>query len=246
MQLRARIELVLDAARALGHIDADRANPARWRGHLDKLLPKQRVQPRHHPAMPYADLPDFMDKLRRDPNIATKALQFLILTGVRTNEAIGATWDEIDLDGKLWVVPGKRMKMGLEHRVPLGDAAIDLLRAQLAKRRGKQAHVFPGVRPSGPLSNGALVAAMRRLGASEYTVHGFRSSFRDWAADHGVDFDVAEAALAHKTGNSTAKAYLRSTMIARRRGVMEDWNVFLTGETAAAKVVPFKGTRRSN
>lgn len=128
------------------------------------------------------------------------------------------------------------MKMKREHRVPLSDAAIDILRGQFEMRPPKQRYAFPGAKPGKPLSNMALAMTMRRLGVHEYTVHGFRSSFRDWAADHGVVFDVAEACLAHSVGNAVTQAYLRSTMVARRRTVMADWAAFVTGEAAAAKV----------
>jgi integrase len=240
------VERVLDAARARGHIDADRANPARWRGHLDHLLPnpKKVGGHGHHAAMPYADVPAFVAKLRGATGSVVKALEFLILTAARSVEVIGATWDEIDLDAKRWTVPGERMKMGKPHDVPLSDAAVELLREQLATRRPKQAHVFPGLRPGKPLSDPALAKRMGRMGADAYTVHGFRSAFRNWAGDSGVDFEIAEACLAHADGNSVTRAYLRSSMVARRRKVMSDWAAFLASEGAGATaVVPFKGKR---
>jgi integrase len=244
-RLRGRIETVLDSARALGHIDADRANPARWRGHLDHLLPNpNKIGERgHHAAMPYRDVPAFVAKLRSSSGSAAKALVLAILCASRSSEVFGMTWDEVDLDAKLWVAPGERMKMGVEHHVPLSDAAFDLLRGQLAARRPKQAHVFPGARPQKPLSNMALAMTMRRLGAGQYTVHGFRSSFRDWAADRGVEFDVAEQCLAHAVGSSVTRAYLRTTMIERRRKVMADWATFLAGESEQATVVSFGDKR---
>jgi integrase len=244
-RLRGRIESVLDSARALGHIDADRANPARWRGHLDHLLPNpNKIGERgHHAAMPYRDVPAFVAKLRSSSGSAAKALGLAILCASRSSEVFGMTWDEVDLDAKLWVAPGERMKMGVEHHVPLSDAAFDLLRGQLAARRPKQAHVFPGARPQKPLSNMALAMTMRRLGAGQYTVHGFRSSFRDWAADRGVEFDVAEQCLAHAVGSSVTRAYLRTTMIERRRKVMADWATFLAGESEQATVVSFGDKR---
>jgi integrase len=194
--------------------------------------------------MPYADVPAFIAKLRGASGSVVKALEFLILTAARSVEVIGATWDEIDLDAKRWTVPGERMKMGKPHDVPLSDAAVELLREQLATRRPKPAHVFPGLRPGKLLSDPALAKRMGRMGGDAYTLHGFRSAFRDWAGDNGVDFDVAETCLAHTVGNSVTRAYLRTTMLERRRKVMADWALFLTDEGAdATVVVPFKGKR---
>jgi integrase len=244
-RLRGRIETVLDAARALGHIDENRANPARWRGHLDKLLPKrQRLTRGHHAAMPYADVPPFMAKLKETPGEAAKALQLVILTAARSGEVFGMQWDEIDLDARLWTAPAERMKAQREHHVPLSDAALDIVRSQAAARRGKHSYVFPGKSARAPLSNMALAMTMRRLGAGDYTVHGFRSAFRDWAAECGVDDTVAEQCLAHKIGTAVTRAYLRTTVLERRRKVMADWAAFLAGEGETATVVPFKGKRR--
>jgi hypothetical protein len=154
--------------------------------------------------------------------IAVNALMLAILTAVRSNEVIGMTWDEIgDLNAKQWAIPAERMKKThVEHVVPLSDAAVAILREQEATRSPKQPYVFPGARPGKPLSDAALAQTLRRLGGSEYTVHGFRSTFRDWAGDHGVEFEVAEACLAHTVGNKVTRAYLRTTMVARRRAAM--------------------------
>jgi integrase len=227
-RLRGMIERVLDAARARGHIDPDRANPARWRGHLDHLLPNPDKigEHGHRAAMPYADVPAFMAKLKDAEGIAVKALMPTILTAARTSEVLSMTWEEVDLDAKRWTVPGERMKMGVQHDVPLSDAAVDLLRDQLAAHLPKKTHVFPGRSPGKRLSDPALAQTMRRMGGGEYTVHRFRSAFRDWGADHGVEFEVAEACLAHAVGNSATRAYLRTTMVARRRKVMADWASF--------------------
>jgi integrase len=265
---RGRIEAVLAAAQALGHIHADKANPARWRGHLDKLLsnPKKTGKPRcNHPAMPYADLPAFMAKLKATPAEAAKALQFVILTGARSGEVFGATWDEMALDrpangaaaqwgGPTWTVPARRMKMGRQHPVPLSDAAVAIVGDQLAHRGPKQAYVFESpvaqggkIHRSGahqPLSNMALAMLMRRLGVGCFTVHGFRSAFRSWCADTGVPFEVAEACLAHAPGNSVVQAYMRSNMLERRRPVMSSWASFVTGESEAAKVAPISAAKR--
>jgi integrase len=195
--------------------------------------------------MPYVEAPAFMAKLKDAPGAAAKALMFIILTAARSGEVYGATWDEIDLDAKRWTIPKERMKKAAaEHVIPLSDSAVAILRDQDAAR-GKNQFVFPSPRPRRPLSGVAMPLVMRRMGVDEYTVHGFRSAFRDWAADHGVDFEVAEACLSHTIGNQVTQAYLRSTMVARRRGVMADWAAFLTDETTTGTVIPLKGGRRS-
>jgi integrase len=262
VRLRGMIEKVFAFAQAEGHIEDDRVNPAIWSRLKDGLpdpdkLATQLGHRRNRPAMPYADVPAFMAKLKGAEGIAVKALAFTILTGARSGEVFGATWDEIDLDAKRWTIPKERMKKtDTEHVVPLSDAAVDLLVQQ--RQRPHHRYVFPGARPGKPLCNRALAMTTQRLGGCGFTVHGFRSSFRDWAADHGVDFDVAEACLAHKVGNKVTRAYLRTTMIARRRMVMGDWAAFLAGESAEAKVesaeaveakvkakvVPFEDKRR--
>jgi integrase len=240
-RLRARIERVIDSARARGFIDENRANPARWRGHLDHLLPKRRRLTRgHHPAMPYRALPAFMAKFRASPGTAAKALMLVILTAARSGEVFGMRSGELDLDAKLWTVPAERMKMDKEHVVPLSDAAVAILRDQ-GKTRGKNAFVFPSpVSSRQPLSNMAMAMVMRRMKAGEYTAHGFRSAFRDWAAEHGVDFEVAEQCLAHAVGNAVTRAYMRTTMLERRRKMMADWAAFLAGEGEQAKVIQLK------
>jgi integrase len=250
---RGRIEAVLESARA--HDDL-RPNPATWSGWLKTKLgdPRalgkidrktgQRVGRGGHAAMPYRALPTFMGQLKEAPGEAAKALQFVILTGARSSEAVGMTWDEVKfaIATRLWTVPAERMKMGVEHQVPLPDAALAILHRQFEARK-KNPHVFPGAKPREPLSNMAMAMTMRRLGAGKFTVHGFRSSFRDWAAEAGVEFELAEQCLAHAVGNSTTRAYLRTTVVARRRKVMTDWAAFLTG-AATAKVVPIRAMRR--
>jgi integrase len=212
---RGRIEAVLNSARALGLIDENRANPARWKGHLDQLLPnpKKVGQLRgHRAAMPYADIPAFMVRLKAAPDAAARELIFAILCAARWGEVFGATWNEIDLDAGVWAVPPDRMKMGRPHRVPLSAPAVDILRGQLAAR-GKNPHVFPGARPRQPLSVMALAMAMRGLGAGEFTPHGFRSAFRDWAGDRtNFQREVAEAVLTHAVGDKTEQAYRRELM----------------------------------
>ncbi len=199
-RLRGRIEAVVDAAKARGFIDGNRANPARWRGHLDKLLPKRAKLARgHHAAMPYADVPAFIAGLRERPATAARALEFCILTVARSGEALAACWDEVDLEAKIWTVPPARTKAAREHRVPLSDRALAILEEMKAGRTGD--NVFPGRRLGRPLSGMAFEMLLRRIG-SPYTAHGFRSSFRDWAGNETTfPRELAEHALAHVIGD---------------------------------------------
>jgi integrase len=225
-RLRGRIEAVLNAARALGHIDADKANPARWKGHLALLLsnPKTIGERGNHAAMPYADVPAFMAKLKDAPGTAAKALAFAILTAARSGEVFGAKWDEIDLEAGVWTVAKERMKAKREHRVPLNAAALAILREQLEARVTDGVYVFSGARPRQALSVMALAMTMRRLGAGQFTVHGFRSAFRDWAGDEtAFPREVAEAALAHAVGDETERAYRRGDALMKRRELMNAW-----------------------
>lgn len=220
-RLRGRIERVLDFAAVRGWRAGE--NPARWRGHLKGALPpRQRLSRGHHAAMAYKDVPAFMAQLRTRDAMAARALEFLILTAARSGEVLGATWAEIDLEAKLWTVPASRMKAGKEHRVPLTDAAIAVLIPLHETRRG--ALVFPGEREGRPLSPMALTMLLRRMDLGSITPHGFRSSFRDWAGD-ATDFprEIAEAALAHRVGDETERAYRRSDALERRRRLMEHW-----------------------
>jgi integrase len=228
-RLRGRIEAVLSSAQVGGHIDPDRPNPARWRGWLDQMLPRpEKVRPRgHHAAMPYAELPAFMARLKETPGTPAQALAFTILTAARSGEVLNATWDEIDIDAATWTVPASRTKMGKPHAVPLSNAAIAILSSL---ERGKSPYVFPGSIPRRPLSVMSLKMRMNGLGAGEFTPHGMRSAFRSWAADTGVVFEVAESCLAH-TSNSVVEAYQRSNMLERRRPVMQAWANYVTGKT---------------
>jgi integrase len=237
-RLRGRIEAILAAAQVDGHIDEHRPNPARWKNWLDKKLAQpSKVKPlRHHAAMPHAEVPAFFATLRASKDVAPQALAFLVLTAARSSEVMGMTWDEVDFDTATWTVPAARMKMGREHAVPLSDAAVAILKHQL-KARGKNAHVFPGARPTAKLSRNAMSMAMERLDGGQWTVHGFRSSFRSWCADQSIAFEVAEAALAHAPGNAVVQAYQRSAMLERRRPVMDKWAWHVTGESG--RVVPF-------
>jgi integrase len=233
-RLRGRIEVVLNRARALGHIDEDRANPARWKGHLDQILPNNRSRTSHHAAMPYAEVPAFVAKLDTP---AAKALMFLILTSARADEVLGATWDEVDMESRVWTVPAHRMKMKRLHRVPLSEPAMVILRTQLAARQDGQRHVFPGRSLFSPHNKMALSRALDEAGAGQFTVHGFRSSFRDWAGDMtSFPREVAEAALAHAIGDETERAYRRGDALDKRRALMDAWGAFLEG--TESNVVP--------
>ena len=181
-RLRGRIEKVLDAAKAKGHIASPWENPARWRGHLDHLLPKARKLSRgHHPALPFDGVPDFLEELRARSAVAARALEFTILTAARSGETLGARWDEIDFARAVWTIPKERMKGDREHRVPLTKPALAILRGMEVLRVGE--FVFPGQKRDRPLSNMAMEMQLRRMKQNAITVHGFRSSFRDWAAE---------------------------------------------------------------
>ena len=231
-RLRGRIEVIIDAARVLGHIEADKANCARWKGHLQRLLPKPAKLTRgHHAAMPYAEVPAFMARLAETPGVAALALQFLILTATRTSETLNMTWDEIDPAMTTWTVPKERMKMQREFAVPLSDAAAAILKAQRATP-GKNNHVFPG-RPTKPLSSMSLNMLLRRMKVP-VTVHGFRSSARSWmAAVAHAPFELAEAVLAHSVGNQTVAAYMRDDPLDRRRPIMNAWADHCCGKTGS-------------
>jgi integrase len=231
-RLRGRIEAVLDAAKARGFIGRNEANPALWRGHLDKLLPKRGKLTRgHHAAMEYAKLPAFLAELRTRSATAARALEFCILTATRSGEALAARWNEIDMDAKVWTVPAARTKAAREHKVPLSDRALAILAEMEAGKAGE--YVFPGHRPNKPLSNMAFEMLLRRIG-SPITAHGFRSSFRDWAGNETVfPRELAEHALAHVIGDKAEQAYRRSDALARRRELMDAWARFCergTGE----------------
>jgi len=224
-RLRGRIERVLDAAKAKGYRSGE--NPARWRGHLVHFLPKRQMLSRgHHAALPFADVPAFVANIAERDAMAALALEFLILTAARSNEVIGARWEEVDLEAKVWTVPASRMKAGREHRVPLCSRALDILDKAAEIRLG--GFVFPGP-PKGkekdrPLSSNALRALLIRAGKAEVTPHGFRSSFRDWAGEASTfPRELAEAALAHNVGDATERAYRRGDALEKRRKLMEAW-----------------------
>jgi integrase len=220
-RLRGRIERVLDAAKAQGLRSGE--NPARWRGHLDQLLPKrQRLTRGHHAAMDFADVPAFLGELRAREGTAARALEFAILTVARSGEVLGARWGECDLDRAIWTTPAPRMKAGREHRVPLSRHALKIVKAMHDGRDG--GFVFPGQSPGKQLSVMALEMVLRRMKIENATVHGFRSAFRDWAAEctHFPN-EVCEAALAHVIENKAEAAYRRGDLFDKRRKLMEVW-----------------------
>jgi integrase len=199
-------------------------NPARWRGHLDQLLPERAKvqQVVHHPALPYDQMPDFMTALRAQGRRRRLGLEFQILTAARTGEVIGARWDEFDEHKRLWTVPAARMKAGREHRVALPTPAIAILAAQRTVSQSE--FVFPGLRPGQPLSNMAFLQLLRRMRRTDLTAHGFRSTFREWAAKQtGYAREVVEMALAHTISDKVEAAYRRGDLFEKRCQLMEDW-----------------------
>ncbi|MDR5771223.1 MULTISPECIES: phage integrase central domain-containing protein [unclassified Caballeronia] len=240
-RVRGRIECVLDYAKAIGKRAGE--NPARWRGHLDKVFPAEgKVHKiRHHPALPYAELPAFMRELRQREGVSARVLELTILTCARTTEALDLQPEELQLRNRLWIVPPARMKAKREHRVPMCDRAIELVQAALDQpREGK--YLFPGEKKGRPLSNMAMLNLLERMGYPDITVHGFRSTFRDWVADCTEYPDsIADMALAHVVADKTDAAYRRGDMLERRRRLMDEWAKFCNGETAA--VLPFTGAK---
>jgi integrase len=223
-RVRGRIEKVLDAAKAKGFRDGE--NPARWRGHLDHLLPRPSKLARgHHAAMAYEDIAAFIADLRKREATAALALELCILTAARSGEILGMQWSEIDLDKKIWTVPANRMKAGREHRVPLSSRAVAILR-QLEKPRTGDL-VFPGQARNKPLSNMAMEMMLRRMKVNNATVHGFRSSFRDWAGNvSNFPRELVETALAHVIGDKAEQAYRRSDALEKRRKLMDAWAAY--------------------
>ena len=237
-RLRGRIESVLDYAKAREWRTGE--NPARWRGHIANMLPKRNkartVQ--HHAALPWAQMGPFWATLGGETGTAALALRFTILTAARTGEVIGARWSELDLASGVWTVPAARMKAGKEHRVPLSTAALAVLQPLAALRTSKSpdAYVFASSRQGKSLSNMAMSMLLRRMGRDDLTVHGFRSTFRDWTAEStSYPREVAEAALAHVLADKVEAAYRRGDLFEKRRRLMEDWAGFCLGEI---KVLP--------
>lgn len=226
-RVRGRIERILDAARVRGFIPRDVANPARLKGHLDFLLPKRPGLVRgHHAALPYKDAPAFVASLRKRPALAARCLEFTILTAARSGEALGASWGEIDQTEKLWRVPGSRMKAGVDHVVPLSDAAMALLKHFHHDKAKAEDRIF--MIDGAARSNMAMAMLLRRMDMSHITTHGFRSTFRDWAGDcTSFPREIIEAALAHTISNKAEAAYRRGTAIERRRTLMAEWAHYL-------------------
>ena len=249
-RVRGRIEAILDAATVRGYREGP--NPAQWKGNLAHILPVQDKVRRvtHHTALPYAELPTFIADLRDRPGMGARALEFTILTAARTGEVIGARWSEIDLVEKVWMVPAERMKAGREHRVPLTDTAIavlDAVRPLAPQHNGEPdpaAPVFPGPRRALPMSNMAMTSALRRMGRAELTVHGFRSAFRDWAAERtAFPREVAEMALAHAIGDKVEAAYRRGDLFEKRRQLMDSWERYCAAPAVKAEVVAIGAAR---
>ena len=237
VRLRGRIELVLDWATARGLREG--TNPARWRGHLDKLLPKPSKvnNAEHHAALPVGDVGAFMVRLRAAEGMGARALEFAILTAARSGEVRGATWGEIDCEAAVWTVPGARMKAGKEHRAPLSDAALALL---AALPQGKHDELVFKAPRGGVLSDMTLTAVLRRMDVPAVP-HGFRSTFRDWASERSnYPRDVAEMALAHAIGDKVEAAYRRGDLFEKRRVMMADWAQFLARVEAKGAVIPMR------
>jgi integrase len=228
-RVRARIERILDAAKVQGLRPVDSGNPARFRGHLALLLPKQPKSDRgHHPALDWRVAPAFMAKLWKRDALSARALEFTILTAARSGETLGATWSEVDFTANTWTIPGHRMKAGKEHVVPLSKCALMLLETLRPSDPQPNDRIF-AVRGT-PRSNMAMSALLKRMDYGHITTHGFRSTFRDWAGDE-TDYprELAEQALAHDIGNKAERAYRRGKAIEKRRELMEAWAQFLRG-----------------
>lgn len=241
-RLRGRIESVLDWATVSGHRQGD--NPARWRGHLDKLLPAPAkvAKVEHHAALPWCDIGAFMAALRAREGIAARAVEFAILTACRSGEVRLATWGEIDLDAGLWVIPATRMKAQREHRVPLSTAVLSLL-STMPRTDGL---IFPGAVTGRPLSDMSLTAVLRRMDRGDITVHGFRSTFRDWCSEsvaNAFPREVCEHALAHSLPDKVEAAYRRGDLIEKRALLMQAWADYCATTQTPASVTPIRGQK---
>ena len=240
-RVRGRIEAILDWASVRGHREGE--NPARWKGHLANLLPpKSKVSKvKHHAALPYGGVGSFMVQLAKRDSVSARGLEFQILTAARTGEVMGATWSEIDLDKAIWTIPADRMKADKEHRVPLPEKAVVILSEMLDVAVSE--FVFPGAQPNKPLSNMAFLQLLKRMDRGDLTAHGFRSTFRDWAAEcTNYPNDAAEMALAHAVGDKVEAAYRRGDLFDKRRQMMDAWADYCgtVDEAGADKVVPLR------
>jgi integrase len=242
-RVRGRIELVLDWAKASGFRDGE--NPARWRGHLEQLLPKRSKvrQIKHLAALPYQQVGAFVSRLRQHDTVSALALEFVVLTAARVGEVLNATWDEIDFLNRVWTVPPERMKTRKEHRVPLSDAAMRVL--QKMQRTRQSACVFPGTREGRPMSQATPLVLVKAVARRDINVHGLRSTFRDWAAERTTfPREVAEMALAHAIPNAVEAAYRRGDLFDKRRKLMDAWAAYCAKvETDAGKVVALARAR---
>jgi integrase len=245
-RVRGRIETVINAAKAREEFSGE--NPARWRGHLEAILPKQSKvsKVKNHPALPYAELPTFMQDLRKREGIAAAALEFQILTASRPGNAVGARWAEIDLAGAVWTIAGENMKGGKDHKVPLSAAALAVLDRMEKIRNGE--FVFYGADPKRPLSDAATGAVLDRMSRADIVPHGFRSTFRTWVGEKtSFPREVAEKALAHLVGDETERAYDRGDMFEKRRLLMDAWAAFATSDPArSADVLAFAPIAAAN
>ena len=243
-QLRGRLETILNWAKVRGYREGE--NPARWKGHLDHLLPAKskvrRVQ--HHAAMPYTELPGFMTALREQGGMGARAFEFLILTAARTGEVIGARWYEIDLKNKVWTVPAERMKAGKEHRVPLCPRAIAILQAIKSEKAQTDTFVFPGSILRKPQSNMVFLMLLRRMKLGHLTAHGFRATFKTWATERtNFPREVVEAALAHVAGDKIEAAYQRGDVFDKRLRLMTVWSDYRGSKPATGpRVVSMRAT----
>lgn len=241
VRLRGRIEKILDWAKAQGYRSGD--NPAAWRGHLDAGLlpaPSKVADAGHHAALPWSEIGAFMVALRAMQGAGARAMEIIILTATRTSEVLNAKWSEIDLDAKLWTIPKERMKSFKEHRVPLSDAVMSVLMAVKAESGGGE-YVFAGRKANTPLTNMACLATLKRMGRTDITVHGFRSTFRDWVSETtSYPRDVAEMALAHTIEDKSEAAYRRGDLIEKRRALMADWAVHCGTVLVGADVVAIR------
>jgi integrase len=243
-RVRGRIESVLDWAKVRDFRQGD--NPARWKGHLENLFPKrskvQRVE--HHPALPYREIGQFMSDLRKDGSLSSQALQFTVLTAARTGEATKAQWEEIDLTAHVWTIPATRMKAGREHRVPLSKPVVRILQALRAEKSGSK-YIFPGTSAATSISNMAMLQLLKRIGRNDLTVHGFRSSFRDWAAEQtAFPTEVAEAALAHVVSDKVEAAYRRGDLFEKRRKLMDAWAAYCAVRRPIGNIVSIRRSSR--
>lgn len=242
-RVRGRVEKILDWCKTQGYRTGD--NPAAWRGHLENLLsaPQKTKKVEHHPALPWREIGAFMQELRTMPGVAALATEFIILTNCRTSEAIEARWSEIDMAEKRWTIPAARMKAAKEHTIPLSDAALAVL--QRAKAESKEIEfIFPGGKKDTPLSNMACLALLKRMGRSDLTVHGFRSSFRDWAGESTAHpREVIEHAMSHQLKDKAEAAYQRGSLLERRRVLMADWAQYCAQPAATGVVVPLQSAK---